>query len=88
VDDIALALVSVPNPVPSAGHFNRALLGTFSQAPKSEGQQAMYKAREEGRDSYDLTNDEIEAVEQMASMASAWRQSIDPDDGFLRIYVD
>ena len=34
VDDIALTLVSVPNPVPSAGHFNRALLGTFSRAPK------------------------------------------------------
>jgi hypothetical protein len=36
VDDIALILVSVPNPVPSAGHFNRALLGTFSRAPKSQ----------------------------------------------------
>jgi len=30
VDDIALTLV----PVPSAGHFNQALLGTFSRAPK------------------------------------------------------
>jgi predicted dehydrogenase len=30
-----LTLVSVPNPVPSAGHFNRALLGTFSRAPKA-----------------------------------------------------
>jgi hypothetical protein len=54
----------------------------------SEGQQAMYEAKEEGRDNYDLTDDEIEGVEQMASMASAWRQSIDPDAGFLRIYVD
>jgi hypothetical protein len=34
VDDIALTLVSVPNPVPSAGHFNRALPGIFSQALK------------------------------------------------------
>jgi hypothetical protein len=34
VDDIALTLVSVPNPVTSGDHFNRALLGTFSQAPK------------------------------------------------------
>jgi len=54
----------------------------------SAGLQALYKAKEEGRDNYDLTDDEIQAVEQMASMASAWRQSIDPDDGFLRIYVD
>jgi len=37
VDDIALTLVSVPNPVPSAGHFNRALLGIFSRAPRSKG---------------------------------------------------
>ena len=36
VDDIALPLVSVPNPVPRAGHFNRALPGIFSQAPKGE----------------------------------------------------
>ena len=34
MDDIALTLVSVRNPAPSAGHFNRALLGTFSQAPR------------------------------------------------------
>jgi hypothetical protein len=40
VDDIALTLVSVPNPVPSAGHFNRALLGTFSRAPKGSQETA------------------------------------------------
>ena len=34
MDDIALTLVSVPNPVTSADQFNRALLVTFSQAPK------------------------------------------------------
>jgi hypothetical protein len=45
-------------------------------------------AKGDGRDNNDLTDNEIEAVEQMACMASAWRQSIDPDDGFLRIYVD
>jgi hypothetical protein len=44
VDDIALTLVSVPNPVPSAGHFNRALLGIFSQAPKA----AVELARQHG----------------------------------------
>jgi len=27
---------SVPNPVPIAGHFNRALLGNFWRAPKGE----------------------------------------------------
>jgi hypothetical protein len=30
-----LTLVAVPNPFPSAGHFNRALLGIFSQAPRA-----------------------------------------------------
>jgi hypothetical protein len=35
VDDIALTLVSVPNPGPSVGHSNQALLGTFSQAPRA-----------------------------------------------------
>jgi hypothetical protein len=35
VDDIALILVSLPDPVPSGGQFYQALLGTFSQAPKS-----------------------------------------------------
>jgi hypothetical protein len=30
-------LVSVPNPVPKAGHFNRAPLGKFSRAPKGIG---------------------------------------------------
>jgi hypothetical protein len=54
----------------------------------SEGQHAMYKARKEGKANYDLTDNEIEAVEQIVRMVSAWRQSIDPDDGFLRIYVD
>jgi signal transduction histidine kinase len=34
VDDIALILVSLPDPVPSGGQFYQALLGTFSQAPK------------------------------------------------------
>ena len=54
----------------------------------SQGQHSMYGARKEGRAKYDLTDNEIEAVEQMAGMASAWRQSIDPDAGFLRFYVD
>jgi hypothetical protein len=35
VDDIALILVSLPDPVPSGGQFYQALLGTFSQAPKN-----------------------------------------------------
>jgi len=42
----------------------------------SAGQHAIYKARKEGRANYDLTDGEIQAVEQMASMASAWRQSM------------
>jgi hypothetical protein len=54
----------------------------------AEGQQSLYKAKEEGRDNLDLTEDEIGVVDQMATMAPAWRQSIDPEDGFLRIYVD
>ena len=54
----------------------------------SQGQHSMYRARKEGRANYDLTDNEIEAVEEMAGMASAWRQSIDPDDGSLRFYVD
>jgi len=33
-DDDGLTLVSVPNPVPIAGHFNQALMGHFCQAPK------------------------------------------------------
>ena len=45
VDDIALTLVSVPHPVPSAGHFNRALLGTFSRAPKGLGRTALWRTR-------------------------------------------
>jgi uncharacterized caspase-like protein len=43
VDDIALTLVSVPNPVLSAGHFNRALLGIFSRAPRVSGLPAKHK---------------------------------------------
>jgi hypothetical protein len=45
VDDIALTLVSVPNPVPGAGHFNRALLGTFSRAPRQlyQNPQGLYR---------------------------------------------
>jgi hypothetical protein len=54
----------------------------------ADGREALFKANEEGRDNYDLTDAEIEAVDEMAELASAWRQSIDPDDGFLRIYVD
>jgi hypothetical protein len=34
VDDVARLLTSVPDPVPSVGHFKRALLGRFSRAPK------------------------------------------------------
>ena len=54
----------------------------------AEGQPALYKAKEEVRDNHDLTDDEIEAVDQMSRMAPAWRQSVDPDDGYLQIYVD
>jgi len=35
-----------------------------------------------------MTDEGIEAVDQMANLVTAWRQSLDPDDGFLRIYVD
>jgi hypothetical protein len=34
VDDTALTLVSLPNPVPIGDHFNPALLGTSSPPPK------------------------------------------------------
>ena len=54
----------------------------------SEGREALFKAKEEGRDIYDPTDDEIEAVDEMARISSALRRSIDPDDGFLPIYVD
>ena len=47
MDDIALTLVSVPNPVPSAGHFNRALLGIFSRAPRlADLRELILQARE------------------------------------------
>ena len=52
------------------------------------GREALFEAKQQGKDNYDLTDDEIEAVDQMANLVTAWRQSLDPDDGFLRIYVD
>jgi hypothetical protein len=59
VDDIALTLVSVPNPVPSAGHFNRALPGIFSQAlkdltPKQVSQLAKVVKEEFGSEKTEL----------------------------------
>jgi hypothetical protein len=53
-----------------------------------KGREALFEAKQRGNDNYDLTDDEIEAVEEMANLVMAWRQSLDPDDGFLRIYVD
>ena len=52
------------------------------------GREALFEAKEQDKDNYDLTDDEIKAVDQMANLVTAWRQSLDPDDGFLRIYVD
>lgn len=52
------------------------------------GREALFEAKQQGEDNCDLTAGEIEAVDQMANLVTAWRQSLDPDDGFLRIYVD
>ena len=87
MDDIALTLVSVPNPVPSAGHFNRALLGTFSRAPKLNELRATLrkptiaeriKPYQAGR----LVNEMKSLAGEVGSLPRVQR-SPDPTDDFL-----
>jgi len=51
------------------------------------GPQGSLKARDHIGDVSDLTDDEIECVEHMASIVDQWQEMIG-DDGTLRIYVD
>jgi hypothetical protein len=47
----------------------------------------LLEAKEHTVDASDMTDEEIECVEQMAGMVDQWREMIG-DDGSLRIYVD
>jgi hypothetical protein len=51
------------------------------------GRQALLEAKEHTVDASDMTDEEIECVEQMAGMVDQWQEMIG-DDGSLRIYVD
>jgi hypothetical protein len=59
-------------------------------APRHVGtarREALLEAKEHTVDASDMTDEEIECVEQMAGMVDQWREMIG-DDGSLRIYVD
>jgi hypothetical protein len=47
----------------------------------------LLEAKEHTVDASDMTDEEIECVEQMAGMVDQWQEMIG-DDGSLRIYVD
>lgn len=52
------------------------------------GKEAMLDAKAKGLDAYDLTDAELEIVNELAGLVEQWRAWIDADDGALRIYVD
>jgi hypothetical protein len=53
----------------------------------SGGREAMLEAKANGLDIYDLTDEELACVEQLAGLTATWRDSLG-EDGSLRIYVD
>jgi len=52
------------------------------------GREAILQAKAKGKDYLDLTDADLVAVDEMAEMVPRWEDSIDPNDGALRIYVD
>jgi len=49
------------------------------------GREAMLRAKAQGRDFYDLSDHEIEVVDELAGMVEQWRAWVDLDDGASRI---